>query len=266
MADSLKESNSPLGAIAKSLSLLAIALLFTGWIYRWHYYTYYQVEPTSLGLSIESAYITAFSLLFGRPWSIARFLIGLALTVVGIVISFKALNIIRGVLAPSLERLFQRLGLEGAQREQLRLFALLVDELVIILCLLLVLYCLASHQGLADARRDAVNETSTLPLVTIVMPGKEAVIGRDLDKPFANPTDIRIFGNAEPYTELLGSEIQLEGGQRWRLLSDAGGKLLVIPSLPATSSAVTSKAPPVLMFLDGAKGDQLLILSPSQSG
>ena len=47
-----------------------------------------------------------------------------------------------------------------------------------------------------------------------------------------------------------------------RLLSDAGVQLLVFPSMPAL--AVGGKAPPVLIFPDGGKGDRLIILSPAQ--
>ena len=137
----------------------------------------------------------------------------------------------------------------------------LVEELVIVFWLLLLLYGLAGSQGLADARRDAVDETSTLPLITIAMPGKEAVIGRDPDQLLINPTGVRLFGSRDRYDTLLGAELNpASGGHRWRLLSDAGGQLLVFPSLPAAE--VGGKAPPVLIFPDGGKGDRLIILSP----
>ena len=263
MAEFSKEPSSPLGKLAGSVGLLAIALFFTGWIYRWHYFTYFQVEPTSLGLSVESASIAAFSLLFGSPWAIARFLGGLGLAFVGILFTFKAIRICRRLLAPGLGRLEQNLGLAGNQLQQLRLLGSLVDELVIVLWLLLVLYGLAAGQGLADARRDAVDDTSTLPVIAIAMAGKDAVIGRDPDQLLINPNGVRLFGSRERYDALLGAELNpVGGGRRWRLLSDAGGQLLVFPSLPAAE--VGGKSPPVLIFPDGGKGDRLIILSPAQ--
>jgi hypothetical protein len=145
MAGPSKESASPLGKLAGSVGLLAIALLFTGWIYRWHYYTYFQIEPTSLGLSVESTSFAAFSLLFGSPWAIARFLGGLSLALVGVLISFRALRACLRRLGPGLGRMDRLLGLGGNQRQQLRLLGSLVDELVIVLWLLLVLYVLGAR-------------------------------------------------------------------------------------------------------------------------
>jgi hypothetical protein len=262
MVEHSKEFASPLGKLAGSVGLVAIALLFTGWIYRWHYYTYFQVEPTSLGMSVESTSFTALSILFRSPWAIARFLVGLAIAFLGVVATFRSIRVCRRLLRPGLGWWEQRLGLGGNQRQQLRLLALLVDELVIVLWLLLVLYGLAASQGLADARRDSIDETSTLPLITIVMPGRAAVVGRDPDQLLINPSGVRLFGSRERYDALLGAELNPAiGGRRWRLLSDVGGQLLVIPSLPG--SEVVGKAPPVLIFPDGGKGDRLIILGPA---
>lgn len=263
MPESRSESIRPLSKIAGSVGLLAIALLFTGWIYRWHYFTYFQVDPSSLGLAVESMSMAAFSLLFRSTWSIVRFILGLVLAFAGIVVSFRAIRFCGGLLAPGIGQMVQRMGLGGEQRQQLRHLASLTDELVIVLWLLFLLYGLASSQGLADARRDAMDETSTLPVITIAMPGKQSVIGRDPDQLLVNPSGVRLFGSRERYDALLGEELNADrGNRRWRLLSDAGGRLLVIPSLPAAQMG--GKAPPVLIFPDGGKGDSMVILSPAQ--
>jgi len=264
MAPSVQETTSPLGKLAGSIGLLAIALFFAGWIYRWHYFTYFQVEPTNLGLSIESNYIVAFSLLFRSPWVIARALASLALAVVGITLTFKAINTCQKMLGPQMGRMGQKIGLSSNQWQQLRLLGSLFDELVIVLWVMLLLYGLARGQGLADARRDAVNETTTLPAISIAMNGKEAVIGRDLDQLLTNPNSVRLFGSRERYDALLGAELNPDDRRTtWRLLSDAGGQLLVFPSLP--EAEINGKAPPVLVFPDHGKGDQLIILSPAQT-
>lgn len=49
------------------LALLAAALYFTGWIYCWAYYDFFQVEVTTLELPFESFYLAAFQVLFGHP-------------------------------------------------------------------------------------------------------------------------------------------------------------------------------------------------------
>ena len=259
----LQTNAPPLARLVGSTGLLAAALLFTGWIYRWHYYPFFQVEPTSLGLAVESTSFAAFSLLFGSPVAMGRFLAALALALVGIGLSFRALRVARRRLGPGLARPVRRLGLGSSQLQQLRLLAFLVEEMVIVLWLLLVLYGLAARQGQADARRDSIDETSTLPLITLAMPGKDAVIGRDPDQLLVNPSGVRLLGNRDRYDALLGTELNpASRGLRWRLLSDAGGQLRVIPSLPAAAAA--GKVPPVLVFADGGKGDRLMILSPAQ--
>jgi xanthine/CO dehydrogenase XdhC/CoxF family maturation factor len=133
MPESQIESTSPLGKIAGIVGLLAIALLFTGWIYRWHYFSYFQVDATSLGLPVESMSMAAFSLLFRSPGAMARFLIGLVLACSGMVASFRAIHFGLRRLNPVLKQLQQRIGLVDNQRQQLRLLASLLDELVIVL-------------------------------------------------------------------------------------------------------------------------------------
>lgn len=121
--------------------------------------------------------------------------------------------------------------LSRGQRRELRRLGALLQDLVIGLWVVLVLHQLAAWQGVADARRDAPTETSTLPLVTLAMKEPNAVIGRDLDQPFANPAGVRVFGSRERYEALLGNELN-PADQRltWRLLADTGQQLLVIPS------------------------------------
>jgi hypothetical protein len=264
MSESQNRSETPFGKLAGSVSLLAVALLFTGWIYRWSYFTYFQVEPDSLGYPLESISITAFSLLFRSPWSILKFGIGLVLAFLGIVVTFRVIGICNVRLAPHFRTIVQRIGLSGEQRLLLLLMFSLANELVTILWLLLILYGLAASQGLEDAHRDALDETSTLPVITIAMPGKQAVIGRDPNQILVNPSNVRLFGGRERYDALIGDELNSDSGKRrWRLLSDSGGKLLVIPTLP--SNQIGGKSPAVLIFPDGGKGDRLVILSPAQS-
>jgi hypothetical protein len=54
--------------------------------------------------------------------------------------------------------------------------------------LLIILFWLARIQGSIDARRDAVNDTSTLPVITLVLPEKQIVIGRNPEDVFTDPS------------------------------------------------------------------------------
>jgi hypothetical protein len=71
-------------------------------------------------------------------------------------------------------------------------------DLTVVIWLLLILFWLARIQGTTDARRDAVNETSTLPVITLVLPEKQIALGQNLDRdnPF-NPSlkGYRIIGD-----------------------------------------------------------------------
>ncbi|MDJ0580467.1 MAG: hypothetical protein QNJ66_10650, partial [Crocosphaera sp.] len=50
---------NPLGKLASLIALLAIALYFTGWVYRWTYFGFFQVEVMTLNLPLESFYLAA---------------------------------------------------------------------------------------------------------------------------------------------------------------------------------------------------------------
>jgi hypothetical protein len=86
----------PLGTLAGSVGLRAIALVFSGWTYRWHYYTFFQVDPTHLGFSVESTSIAAFALLFRSPLALASTLGALAVALAGILLTFQAIRASRG--------------------------------------------------------------------------------------------------------------------------------------------------------------------------
>lgn len=46
------------------VALIAAALYFTGWIYRWSYFSFFKVNLLSLDLGVQSYYIAAFQALF----------------------------------------------------------------------------------------------------------------------------------------------------------------------------------------------------------
>ena len=56
MADSTKPASEVkiLGSFAGIVGLLGVALYFSGWIYRWSYYSFFNLEVENLNLSSES--------------------------------------------------------------------------------------------------------------------------------------------------------------------------------------------------------------------
>ncbi len=72
---------------------------------------------------------------------------------------------------------------------------------------LAALFLLAQWQADRDALRDAVNETSRLPVVTTVIHKEHAALGRNLDDPLVNPSRFRVIGDRGLYERLLGREL-----------------------------------------------------------
>ena len=59
-----------LGSFALVTGLLGIFLYFTGWLYRWAYFGFFQIEVTSLKLSLESFFFRSYASLFRKLWGI----------------------------------------------------------------------------------------------------------------------------------------------------------------------------------------------------
>ena len=254
---------NPLGRLLSLVALLAAALYFTGWIYRWTYFGFFHLEVTTLSLPLESFYLAAFQALLGGPLAVMRSIAVFAVAGVGTLAAVK-----RG------QRLAQKLPfwkvlsrglsrLRPAPTDSLRFLASLVDELIIVLFLLTVLFWLAHWQARVDAWRDAVNATSTLPVVTVAIANKNAALGRQVDDPLINPSGFRIIGDRTLYDRLLGQELtDLENPDQprvWRLLIDQDGYFCIFPALPAKDNRLSF---PVLIVYESANGDQLTILAP----
>ncbi len=72
---------NPLGKLLGVLALLAAGLYFTGWTYRWTYFSFFQLEVTTLNLPGESFYLAAFQTFFGEPLAFLRTILVLGVTV-----------------------------------------------------------------------------------------------------------------------------------------------------------------------------------------
>ncbi len=125
------------------------------------------------------------------------------------------------------------LNLTSTQFGSLNFLSSLVNELVIVLWTLAALFLLAQWQADRDAFRDAVNETSRLPVVTAVIREENAALGRNLDNPLVNPSNFRVIGDRGLYEDLLGRELTDPSSPEeplvWRLLIDRDGYFFRIP-------------------------------------
>ncbi len=120
-------------------------------------------------------------------------------------------------------------------------------------------------QGTLDACRDAINDTSLLPVISFVTPEKQLVLGRNLDNLLINPSlkGYRIIGDQGLFDYLRGRETNdvatPDNPRVWRLLLENKGWFYLFPGLPP--KAESEQRPPILAIRDKGNGE-LIILSP----
>ncbi|MEL7354844.1 MAG: hypothetical protein AAF171_18320 [Cyanobacteria bacterium P01_A01_bin.116] len=255
-SSSSSQTSNPFGKILSLLTLFAAALYFAGWIYRWSYYDFFQVEVTTLNLPFESFYLAAFQVLFGHPVIIFRTISVAFVTIVFICI---ALSLWKQITHWIYQTWWKPRLSETSELSQF--VANLAEEVIIVLLIVTMLFWTARWQANIDAWRDAVNETSSLPVVTIAISDKVAALGRDVDNPLLNPSGFRIIGDRKIYNQLLGKELNdtedPEVIRVWRLLVDRNGVLYIFPALPTRDRSLRF---PVLIVYESSS--QLTILSP----
>jgi hypothetical protein len=140
--------------------------------------------------------------------------------------------------------------------------------MAIVAWILFVLFWVAYWQGNADARRDAVNQTSTRPIVTLVSPSpsdKKRALGRNLNDLLSDSSrnDYRIIGDVEQFEQIVGRETNDTTNPNqpvvWRLLVENNSWVYLFPALPPKATA--NQRAPVLAINTGDGQVQLLILS-----
>lgn len=262
--------------------LIAAWLYFTGWTYRWTYFAFFQLEVTTLDLPIESYYIAAVQAFFGSPRAILRAIAAFLLAAIAIPIVLWVLNnyLVANVARKLRQQILQCLYRQARVRRQtwlshllnsftifesdrgrtLEFWRSLLNEMAVALVIFTLTFWLARWQAEIDAWKDAVNATSTFPVVTIVAPEDEIPLGRLPNSP-NNPQGYRIIGDRERYLNFFGKETNDTSGDNprvWRLLVDRGGYFYIFPALAEKNESLR---PPILMIRESQSGDRLIILS-----
>jgi hypothetical protein len=263
-----------LGTFASILGLLGIFLYFTGWIYRWAYFALFQIEINRLNLPVRSFLFVPIQVFFGNP---SASLLTLVAIIIGTILIKLTLWLVQPLPTKSTLWSVQSVANNPHQfqykLQQLlaipRFFADIIPpalrkDLIVVIWLLIILFQLAKYQGTIDARRDAVNETSTLPVITLVLPEKQIALGRNLDNLLLDPSlkGYRIIGSKELFNNLRGKENNDRGANPprvWRLLLENNKWTYVFPALSAQSQ--DDERPPILAINQDKQG-QLMILAP----
>lgn len=274
MANPSPQKTEILGTFASILGLLGIFLYFTGWIYRWAYFGWFQIELNRLDLPARSFLFVPIQVFFGN---LSASLLTLVAIIIGTILIKLTLWLVQPL--PTKSKLWSVQSVANNPHQfQHKLQQLLtiprffVDiippalrkDLIVVIWLLIILFWLARNQATVDARRDAVNETSTLPVITLVLPEKQIALGRNLDNLLLNPSlkGYRIIGDKKLFDDLRGKENNDSGANPprvWRLLLENNKWTYVFPALSAQSQ--DDERPPILAINQDKEG-QLMILAP----
>jgi len=279
-----------LGNLASVVGLLGAALFFTGWIYRWSYFYCFQLNVITLDLPVESFFLVPLQVFLGDGWTIVKSAIALLLTALAIYLSLWLVNSINKTVAAKINGTITRwLSYPYGRRfrwlhrflnswqqfninryNSIKLLRSLVDEIIIVGWVLLVLFWSAYHQGIADARRDA-GENSSLPAVALIGKQDSMALGRKLDDPTLrlDPKGFKAIGDAGLFTDLIKRDYtDINNPQEprvWRLLLERGNWIYLFPALTKEQQTDPKARPLVIAIQQSQSGDQLLIVSPEPS-
>lgn len=276
-----------LGKIAGLLGLLGAGLYFTGWVYRSTYFDYFQLEVNTLNLPYESFLIESIQVFLGNIFkgdfsTILRNIWIVIATFMLVKISLKTIDFAIQKLTKIINKLRLKLLKLSLKTKYYKTFLpfqsflyfqqfnyqnynkALINEIFVILWLLITLYFLGQTQGNLDAIRDSRNETSLLPMVTLITP-ENRPLGRKSSDLTDDPNNVRIIGDIELYEGLLLLDYNNRTDPNipqviWRLLIDIDGQYYIFPSL--SKDEPSNARPPVVVIQQSDRGEYIVILSP----
>ncbi|WP_293339096.1 hypothetical protein [Microcoleus sp. CAWBG58] len=275
-----------LGNFASIVGLLGTALFFTGWIYRWSYFYYFQLEVMTLDLPVESFFIVPIQVFFADHWTTLKSLLAFLLTSLAIyhilwvfdIVNRKFSAIVNWIITLSSSARITRTPwlyhpliswqqFNTDRFKSIKLVRSLANEIIIVSLVLLMLFWSARYQGIADARRDA-GENSSLPAVTLIGKKDNIALGRKPDDVgfTLNPKEFKAIGDIGRFTDLSTKDFNNSKQARvWRLLLERGNWIYLFPALTTEQQKDPKSRPPVMAIQQSQSGDQLLIISPEPS-
>ena len=271
---------SILKSIAGVTGLIAAFLYFAGWIYRWQYYSFFQLEITSLDFPAESFLFVPLQVFFGSHQAVFKTIFAILVATILIDLALWLVENLKSVqksLEHNTKESDKRQGTTASSKSNKqkswiakiglsRTLLSFIEEIIVVGVILAALYFLAKTQGFVDARRDAINNSSTLPVVSLIVNEEKTVLGRKLDDLFTNPSleGYRIFGDKGLFDDVRGTELNdfynREQPRVWRLLTEQESWIYLIRTLP--SNAEVKTRPPVLAIQKTFGDHHLMILSP----
>lgn len=287
-----------MGAFASLVGLFSIALYFSGWVYRWTYYGFFQIELNALNLPTQSFFFVPMQVFLGSRQAMFQTLLTIIFVVILIRVTLWLILLPNPKKSDSLyssqilipKYIYKLLTLKGVTNIYLswqKLFKLvnkilfpvrwiirqifpspLLKDLVVVALVLTFLFLVSKYQGEADARRAAFNDTSPLPVVTLVHPEKGLGLGRRPRDLFTDPesSKTRVIGDVG-----LFYRIQVEASNdtadpnqptSWRLLVNSNGWLYIFRTFPKNAD---TKRQPLVLAIQELEDERVMILSPLTS-
>jgi hypothetical protein len=257
-------------------SLIGIILFFSGWIYRWAYFSFFGLDINLQSFLSQSFFIVPIQIFFGSVYNILRtaiLILSLPLLSSMTVIYVNRLRLLAAILIARILIIPVRhkclcLAKDRSGRRQ-PFFPLMLNETVVAAWALILTFWLSHQQAQSDARRDAVDSTSTLPVVSLLVPTTGFVLGQDLrhlddnNQLITDPElkNYSLIGDHNLARDLRSTSLSSpEKKQVWRLLAqETGGWLYLVRTMPP--SANKDDRPMVLAIPNASQG-QALILGP----
>jgi hypothetical protein len=259
-------------SILSIASLIGAALFFSGYVYRWAYFNYFLLDIAELNFAAETYPIVPIQVFCGTLWSVLSTLLFVLLAAIAIRAALWGLQMIEGGVR-RLPNLFPRgiRFLANGAVEVTDTISALLHEVVIVIGILIMLFWVSRGQGTADARRDAYNDTSTLPTIALVMADKDkkVALGRLLADPTMDPalTGFRFFGDRSLFDEIYRKEDNFLGKGKdsrvWRMLLSQDNWLYLMSGVSGTPGRVDER--PLVLAIQTKEGGQQMILGPSHS-
>ena len=285
-----------LGAFASLVGLFSLALYFTGWVYRWAYYGFFRIELNALNLPAQSFFFVPIQVFLGSLQAFLHALLALIIAVVLIqgtlwlllpstikktsnLIHVRSSNVNRSRLP---KRFINKLRYGIAQVFPSPLF----KDLVIVAWVLVVLFRLAQLQGEIDAQLAVFNDTSALPVITLVHPEKELGLGRNPQDLFTDPIsqNTRVIGDVGLFNRVQADATNDTAAPNqptaWRLLVNSNGWLYIFRTLPKNLYCTPDwsyifrtllkipkcpRSPVIVLAIQEGGSEQIMILSPLTS-
>jgi hypothetical protein len=278
-----------LSSLASIFGLLGIAFYFCGWIYRWSYFSFFNLDLNVIASSFtpQSFLFLPIQVFFGDLLSaeiIPLLRVAFALFCL-LIICYTSWNFLsflderclvgKRIRNASSKRFYSNTFWSGFKVLVPDFFGFLLviitsrlfRFLLIIALTLGLLFWVSRIQGLADARRDFFSQKTKLPAIALIKSGERLPLGRNIDriedKEFSG--DYYVIGSTFWYEYLRNKDVNSSVGtsneQVWRLLLETDRQLYIFITEPNKPSR--NARPLVVSIPKQNDGIYILSISPA---